>query len=103
LKYKEVLAKAGVGTKDFEALPSELKFQLVRLLVNPGKPGGMPGTKFWPNEVREERFERLFDFSTRTYYETRDTTKVSNIVRRTTINTARALHYARDIFFEDID
>lgn len=95
LRYKQEIARArdNLGPKGFDALPTEVEFQLTRLLINPGQ----LGTKHWIQEVKAEKYENLFDFSDRTAEQTKD------LRRRATIHTARAMHLARTIFSEDVD
>jgi hypothetical protein len=102
LKYKEKMMRNGIGDAEFDTLPLPVKFQLIRLAINPTKlgEGKDRGIRHWIKVTKRGELADLFDFRPLTAGQTTDTTKPENVVRRATIHTARSLHMAETIFHE---
>lgn len=103
LKYKEWILRERIGRADFETLPQPVKFQLLRLAMNPGRPGTgtmAVGINHWARVARNGELEQLFDFGHRTLHETNDATNLGHVVRRATIHTAQAIHLSETVFAE---
>jgi hypothetical protein len=101
LRYKERLARAKIA--DFDTFPTEIRLQLVRLFVNPpsGTRNLKRGIDYIIKEANAGNYMNLFDFSDRTARQTTDTTKATNVIRRATIHTARAIHLEREVLADE--
>ncbi len=95
IKWKEAEGRLKIGDAPIDALVPEVRAELLRLLVNPGRPGQRTGTNHWLSLVKNGQLGGLFDFSKRTARESKN-----DVRRRATIHTARTLHAAKTFFPE---
>ena len=100
LRFKTERAKRYIP--EFDNLPTEIQFQLVRLFVNPPSGKNNPkGINYIIREANAGRYMNLFDFSDRTAHEANDPSKAKDVYRRATIHTARAIHFDQEVLDDE--